>query len=328
MKKFFAAALALTMTAAMFTACGDDSSSSSKAADSSSAAASSAADSAASSAADSTADSAADSTADSGADSAADDSSSAGNAANAAVDENGKFDITKMPGYDASATETTLTVAEPGTDPWVNGLGSDPDWGDIYIDGRTLTKDQDLTITVEFEVTADAKEEFEAGIRRLETLEDGKIKKGTTQILIGPARANGWAKFLGVDDQEGLIVDFPTYYNMPEGDTHGINKKGEEGPEDVFKADGTLEDVFVKNDGFIKFGSPEATTLTFTIPKDKINAIVDNANAEAVDGDTTVGWDGILFQMGDCPTAIKTVKLNMGNVYFSSDVNKAMAGEA
>ena len=43
MKKFFAAALALTMTAAMFTACGDDNSSSSKAADSS--AASSAADS-------------------------------------------------------------------------------------------------------------------------------------------------------------------------------------------------------------------------------------------------------------------------------------------
>ena len=328
MKKFLAAALALTMTAAMFTACGDDSSSSSKAADS--VAASSAADS---SVAESTADSAddssvADSAADSSvADSAADDSSEAGTAANAPVDENGKFDVTKMPGYDASATETVLTVAEPGTDPWVNGLGSDPDWGDIFIDGKTLTRDQDLTVKVEFAVTDAAKEEFTAGIRKLERLEDGVIKKGTTQILIGPCRANGWAKFIDSEHHDGLKVDFPTYYNMPEGDTHGTNKKGEEGPEDVFKADGTLEDVFVKNDGFIKFGSPDATTLEFTIPKETVNEIIDNATADPVEGDDTVGWDGLLFQMGDCPTAIKTVTLNMGNVYFSSDVNKAMAGE-
>ncbi|WP_051588769.1 hypothetical protein [Ruminococcus sp. NK3A76] len=338
MKKFFAAALALTMTAAMFTACGDDSSSSSKAssssaassaAESSSAAEASSADDASSAADDasSTADDAS-SAADDASSEGGDASSEGGAAEGAPVDENGKFDVTKMPGYDANAKETVLTVAEPGTDPWVNGLGADVDYGDIYIDGRTFTRDQDLTVKVEFEVAADAKEEFELGIKKLESLDDsGTIKKGTTQILIGPARANGWAKFVGADNHDGLIVDFPTYYNMPEGDTHGKTKTGKDGSEDVFKADGTLEDVFVKNDGFIKFGSPDATTVEFTIPKETVNAIIDNATATPADeNDTTTGWDGLLFQMGDCPTAIKTVTLNMGNVYFSTDISKAMDG--
>ena len=325
MKKILAAALALTMTAAMFTACGDDSSSSSSA-ETTTTTTTAAADSSSVAEASSEDASSADA---SSADASSDDASSdAGTASGAPVDENGVFDVTKMPGYDASATETVLTVAEPSTSPWANGLGSDVDYGDIYIDGRTLTKDQDLTVTVEFSITDEAKEEFAAEIKTLGHLEDGVIKKGTTQILIGPARANGWAKFLDKDNPEGLKVDFPTYYNMPEGDTHGLNKKGEDGPEDVYKADGTLEDVFVKNDGFIKFGTPEATSVTFTIPKEKINEIVDNAYATPADeNDTTVGWDGILFQMGDCPTAIKTVKLSQGNVYFSNEVNKALAGK-
>ena len=327
MKKILAAALALTMSAAMFTACGDDSSSSSAAETTTTTAAE-----ASSTAEEASSTDEASSTED--ASSAEDASSDEGGSASSdiPVDENGVFDLTKMPGYDASATETVLTVNNPVTEDnwsaWSNGLGSDDDLNAIYIDGRTFTRDQDLTITVEFAVADYAKDEIAAEIKTLGHLEDGVIKKGTTQILIGPARANGWAKFMGVEDQEGLIVDFPTYYNMPEGDTHGLNKKGEDGPEDVYKADGTLEDVFVKNDGFIKFGTPEATSVTFTIPKEKVNEIIDNAYATPADeSDTTVGWDGIIFQMGDCATELKTITLNMGNVYFSSDVTKALAGE-
>ena len=97
MKKIFAAALALTMTAAMFTACGDDSSSSSSAATTTTTAA-------ASSVAEASSADASSADASSAADASSEDASSEGG-------EAVEFDVTKLPGYDASATETVLTVA-------------------------------------------------------------------------------------------------------------------------------------------------------------------------------------------------------------------------
>lgn len=317
MKKIFAAALALTMTAAMFTACGDDSSSSSSAATTTTTAAASSAAEASSADASSTADES------SAADASSEDASSEGDSAAA-----GEFDVTKLPGYDASATETVLTVANPTNSDWANGLGTDDNGNDVYIDARTFTKDQDLTVTVDFELPAEVKEEFDLDVRRFESLdESGVIKKGTTQILVGPARANGWTKFIDNEHQDGMKVDFPTYYNMPEGDTHGKTKSGTDGSEDVYKADGTLEDVFVKNDGFIKFGSLEKTSVTFTIPKETVNLMVDTAMATPEDpNNATVGWDGILFQIAGGVT-IKTVKLSQPNIYFSNVVNETFSAE-
>ena len=156
MKKFLAAALALTMTAAMFTACGDEDSSSS--AETTTTTTASQADAASTSEEASSADDAA-STDD--ASSAAEDSSEAsgGDAASAT-----EFDVTKLPGYDANATETVLTVESPVNTDWANGLGTDDNLNDLYIDGRTFTRDQDLTVKVEFELPPEVYEEFDLGI--------------------------------------------------------------------------------------------------------------------------------------------------------------------
>ena len=314
MKKIFAAALALTMTAAMFTACGDDSSSSSSAATTTTTAA-------ASSVAEASSADASSADASSAADASSEDASSEGG-------EAVEFDVTKLPGYDASATETVLTVANPSNTDWVNGLGTDDNGNDIYIDARTFTKDQDLTVKVDFELPKEVLEEFDLGIRKFETLkEDGQIKKGTTQILVGPARANGWTKFIGFETPDGMKVDFPTYYNMPEGDTHGTSRDGSDGKEDVYKADGTLEDVFVKNDGFIKFGNTTTNSVEFTIPKETVNLMIETAFAVPEDPENaTVGWDGLLFQIAGGVT-IKTVTLSQPNVYFSNVVNETFSAE-
>ena len=196
-----------------------------------------------------------------------------------------------MPGYDAAATESVITIAEPGTDDWANGLG-----GNDFIDARTFTRDKDLHVAVDFELTQDSYDVFDQGIFTVEN----------KQVLIGPCHANGWGKFIDSNNPDGMIVDFPSINTLPEDSEFTVDG------ENLRKADGTMADVFVKADGFIKFGDYKQTHVEFTIPAETVNAMIDLANEEE-------SWEGILFQNAG-GVVIKTVTLDQGNVYLNSAI--------
>ncbi|MBR1749461.1 MAG: hypothetical protein IJ740_01085 [Ruminococcus sp.] len=282
MKKIFAAALALTMTAAMFTACGDTDSSSK--ADSTAETTTTAAESAAESEAEA---------------SSAEGSSAAEDASSEEAAEAKPFDVKEMPGYDESATETTLEIKEPGTDDWANGLG-----GNDFIDARTFTRDQDLTLSIDFELTQDSYDVFENEVFTVEN----------KQILIGPCHANGWNKFADSEHPDGLITDIPAINTLPDDSEYTVDG------ENLRDKDGKMVDVFIKADGFIKFGDYKQNHIEFTIPAETVNAMIDLANEEE-------SWEGILFQNAG-GVVIKTIKLNQGNVYLNSAILEAFPEES
>lgn len=286
MKKIIASVLALTMTAAMFTACGDASSSSSKADSQAETTTTTAA------ASESAAESTADSAAESGADSAAESGDDSGSAAAAA------FDVTQMPGYDANATESVIEVKEPGTDDWANGLG-----GNDFIDARTFTRDQDLKVSIDFELTKDSYDVFDNEVFTVET----------KQVLIGPCHANGWKKFNDSDHPDGLISDIPAINTLPKDSEYVVDG------ENLRDKDGKMVDVFFKADGFIKFGDYKQTHVEFTIPAATVNEMIDLANQED-------SWEGILFQNAG-GVVMKKITLSQGNVYLNSAILEAFPEE-
>lgn len=283
MKKFFAAALALTMTAAMFTACGDADSSSSSKADST--AASSAAEA---SSTESTA-------ASEGESSAADDASSGAEEAAA------EFVWEQMPGYDASATETVIEVTDPSTDDWANGLG-----GNDFIDARTFTKDKDLHVAVDFELKPDV----------LDTLEQGIFDTNKWQIVIGPAHAYKWTKFIDSTNPDGLVVEYPSINTLPADSEWVVDG------ENLRDKDGNMAPIFIKADGYFKFGDYKQNHIEFTIPAATVNEMIDRAYAEVNDDGEEGSWDGIIFQNAG-GVVMKKVTLDHGNVYLNSAILEA-----
>ena len=298
MKKVLASVLALTMTAVMFTSCGDSDSSSKS--ESKAASSSKAAETTTTTTTAETTTTAAESEAPS--ESEADTSEAEGPA---------EFDITKVNGYDENATETVLEFTDQVSDAWVNGLGSyvmDDVSGDDFIDGRTFDRDKDVHMVVEFAYT----ESFENMIK------DGVTDQHMTQIVIGPAHANGWNKF--GETYEGLISDYPSL-NDPNL-TEYVKANGEDmaTPEtkDVKpKTDQVWPDVFIKEDGFIKIGNHDVTSIEFTIPAAEINKLIDNA--EVIPEDEEHWGDGVLFQIGG-NMYITKITIDQGNVFLRSQI--------
>ena len=297
MKRLLAALCAAVMTAAMFTACGD-SDSSSKGESSSKAEASSAAQTTTTTAAAPESEAPAESA-----------------PAKEAEDEPKEFDITQMPGYDASATETVFEFTDAPSDPWANGIPAAMIDGEAvtdYIDARSFDRDKDIHMVVEFAYTDSY----------LDMLSQGVTDQHKTQIVIGPARSNGWTKF--GEEKEGLICDYPYFADYKE-DGEWVRANGEDlcTPETKGndKSEQVWPDVFVKGDGYLKIGNNEVTSVEFTIPADRVNEMIDTAFADATE-DESVGWDGVLFQNGgNC--SLTKITVDQGNVYLASQILEA-----
>lgn len=218
--------------------------------------------------------------------------------------EAAEFDITKVPGYDESATETVIEIENGSTSPWAAAFPGfttlEGESSDDFIDARTFQRDKDMHIVVDFELTETLKGMIDEGVTNLHD----------TQIVIGPCHANGWTKF--GQTPEGIICDYPQH-NLATDDSEWI-KKGENlvSPDD----ENVWCPLFVKNDGFIKITDPEITQIEFTLPAAVVNEMIDNYN------DPEKGFDGILFQMGGS-CAVTKVTIDQGNVFLASQLAEA-----
>lgn len=167
----------------------------------------------------------------------------------------------------AVSAESSIDINDVREDAWTNAFGSyenaDEEDSEDYLDARTFTKDQDLTLTVEFERS----ELWSAQ------------PESAQYVLIGPGRSNGWDKF-GDKKIDKLVTDYPQANHLEAG----YSLDGE----DVVK-DGKTEPLFVKADGFIMVHDKNLNSVTFTIPKDEVNALIEEANTED-------SWDGIIIQ--------------------------------
>ena len=297
-RKIAAALCAALMTAAMFTACGDSDSSSKSDKSSSKAEASSVAE-----------------TTTTTTTTTAETEAPEESAPAEETDEPKEFDITQMPGYDASATETVIEFTDAPSDAWANGIPAAMIDGEAvtdYIDARSFDKDKDIHMKVEFAYTDSY----------MEMIDQGVTDQHKTQIVIGPARANGWSKFGEV--KEGLICDYP-YFADYETDGEWVRANGEDlcTPETKgsAKSEQIWPDVFVKGDGYLKIGNNEVTSVEFTIPAAEVNKLIETAFADASE-DETVGWDGVIFQDGgNC--ALTKITIDQGNVYLASQIIEA-----
>ena len=171
---------------------------------------------------------------------------------------------------------------------------------DDFIDARTFQRDKDMHIIVDFQLTDTL----------LGMIDEGVTDLHETQIVIGPARANGWSKF--GQYPEGIICDYPQH-NLATDDSEWV-KKGENlvSPDD----ENVWCPLFVKNDGFIKITDPSITQIEFTLPAAEINQLIDNYS------DPEKGFDGILFQMGGS-CQITKVTIDQGNVFLASQLAEA-----
>ncbi len=218
--------------------------------------------------------------------------------------EAAEFDITKVPGYDESATETVIEIENGSTSPWAAAFPGfttvDGESSDDFIDARTFQRDKDMHIIVDFQLTDTL----------LGMIDEGVTDLHETQIVIGPARANGWSKF--GQYPEGIICDYPQH-NLATDDSEWV-KKGENlvSPDD----ENVWCPLFVKNDGFIKITDPSITQIEFTLPAAEINQLIDNYS------DPEKGFDGILFQMGGS-CQITKVTIDQGNVFLASQLAEA-----
>ena len=170
----------------------------------------------------------------------------------------------------SASAETSWTFENGPSDPWVSAFGSftaiDDDGkesvSDDYIDAKTFTRDQPITVDVQIEWSEVTKEAI-------------------GDVVIGPAYSNGWAKF--GDNADEIEVDFP----KAEALTDGWTVDGEK----VVDADGNMPDIYLKADGFIQINNPDIDSFSFTLPAEIVNKMIDNANVED-------SWDGIIFQIG------------------------------
>ncbi len=209
------------------------------------------------------------------------------------------FDITKVEGYDESATETVIEIENGSTSPWAAAFPGfttlEGESSDDFIDARTFERDKDMHVIVDFQLTDTLKSMIEEGVTDLHE----------TQIVIGPCHANGWNKF--GETPEGIICDYPQH-NLADENSEWV-KKGENlvSPDD----ENVWCPLFVKNDGFIKITDPEITQIEFTLPAAVVNEMIDNYS------DPEKGFDGILFQMGGSCQVTK-VTIDQGNVFLAS----------
>ena len=146
-----------------------------------------------------------------------------------------------------SASANTLTVANPSDKEWdgfakyTNAEGKEDN--DI-VWGGSLTRDQALTVTVNFEWT----------------------EKGSTEkwCAFKPGYADGW---------NPLFADA-----APEGWTESSSDSDDDGRR--LNVDGNFVDYSWQNDGWLHVDNSEVSSVTFTVPVDIVNTIYDNATAE------------------------------------------------
>ena len=212
-----------------------------------------------------------------------------------------EFDITKVAGYDENATESVIEV-DFYDDAWGNALGQD------YIDARTFDRDKELTLTIDYVLSDSLKGMLDEGVTDLHS----------TQIVVGPAYANGWTKLAGTPGD--TVHDYPEANVIEE---EGSDEWVNDGENVVSVDDADVwAPVFNKKDGFIKITDPEITQVKLTLTADTVNKLIDNATA--VDDEGNAGWDGILFQMGGNQKITK-ITIDQGNVFLASAVNESMS---
>lgn len=315
MKKMLAMTLALTMSAVMFASCGDTAAESKADATTTTtttaAAEESKAEEVSSAAEESKEEEVSSAAEESKAEESKAEEEPAESAAEGEAEAPAEFDITKVKGYDETATETVIELPDQISDAWANGLGSyafDDASGDNFIDGRTFDRDTDVHMVVEFEYTETYNK----------MIEDGATDQHKTQIVIGPCHANGWTKF--GETFEGLVTDYPavndpnlTEYVVANGEDLATPETKSNKP----KGEQVWPDVFVKGDGFIKVGNHDVKSIEFTIPADQINALIDNSTPDPEDPEK---WgDGILFQIGG-NMYITKITIDQGNVFLKSQI--------
>lgn len=284
MKKFLACTLALTMTACMFASCGSSDDSSSKAETT-------------------TTTKAAETTTTT---TAADTETPAESEASSAAADDASTTAADPITVESDGTNTVFTQTDGPSDAWSASFGSatfvaddgTESTGTDYIDARSLERDKDLHVTVDFEWTSTFLEMIEAGVT------------GEDQIytVIGPCFANGWTKFgaeiSGLKTDYPMIADGKVYINGEEDSSYTVDG------ETALDADGNKPDIFVKDDGFIQVNKTEITQVEYTIPKEIVNQMIDNANAED-------GWDGLLMQIGG-NFAVTKVTVDQPNAQLAS----------
>lgn len=223
------------------------------------------------------------------------DESSYVETAESAPEEEQGFDITQIDGYDPTAQSTVFQLEDAPTDMWSNVLGRD------YIDARTFQRDRDLRITVEYELTGDLSEMIRLNMTDLTK----------TQVMIAPVHADNGAKF--GEKQGGLITDCPDAKALPAGGEWALSG------EDVVssKDSSVFAPVFLKANGFIKITDPALTEVSFTIPAEEVNAMIDKALSE------NGGFDGVSFVVGGGQKVTK-VTLDEGNLYLHSALESLM----
>lgn len=200
--------------------------------------------------------------------------------------------------------DTTIEVENAKDDAWSNCFqgfeDEEGDGTDDYVDAKTFTKDQDLTITVEYEWT------------------EAKKLDPNHFILIGPGRNfEQWAKF-GEKDKNALITDYPQANNLDE------SKYKMDGESVVDAKTGETEPIFVKADGYIMVTDDTLTEMTFTIPKEEVNSMIEQAtNAEDEDDQ----WDGIVFQVGG-GVVVKKLTFNQDGIKLASQNQESEEGDS
>ena len=194
----------------------------------------------------------------------------------------------------SASAATEIPVKDAKTDAWSNCFQSyeneDGDSSDDYLDARTFTKDKDLTITVDFEWT-------EMG------------KSVDKYVLVGPGTTHEeWLK-LGDPSLDKIKTDFPQANHLEAG----YSMDGE-----AVVKDKKTEPVFLKKDGFIQINDQKITSVTFTIPKDYVNKMIETANKED-------SWDGVVFQVKNMK--VTKVTTDQDNVKLASQVEAEKASE-
>lgn len=179
---------------------------------------------------------------------------------------------------------TTITLEDPQTGEWQNCfqpyIDADGLSGDDYIDSRSLTKGTALDITINFEWT-------DAG-------------KDANYCAVAPCQASDWAKILeAVPD--GITCDYAKKEDLTEDKDNKAWKD----------ADGNVVKAAIQSDGFIQALDSSVTSLSFTVSAEAVDSIIDTS-------DTTGGWDGILFMVGNNGMKITSID-------FSQDVKMASA---
>lgn len=208
----------------------------------------------------------------------------------------------------SASAESVIEVNETEenyTASYSNCFGPMPDSEDEdsqdYIDARTFTKDQDLTCKVEFERT------------------EGWADQPESQqyVNLAPGRSNGWKKFGDSQGMNCLQVDFIKANDVATGKVKGYSMDGEAVVNDKTKK---TEPVILKLDGFINITDKNVNEVEFTIPKDEVNKLIEEANAED-------SWDGIIIQKNTF-VKINKVTLSQDGVTLASTYEKNKKGDS